>query len=50
MPSNDFYDQDVLTVNVIPEQGVIEPLRNRILAIDTNNIQAIQLELIPETA
>jgi|694.fasta_scaffold00027_126 hypothetical protein len=50
MPSNDFYDQDVLTVNVVPEQGVIEPLRNRILAIDTNNIQAIQLELIPETS
>lgn len=48
--SNDFYDQDVLTINVIPEQGVIEPLRNRILAIDTNNIQAIQLEMVPETA
>ena len=47
--SNDFYDQDVLTVNVVPEQGVIEPLRNRILAIDTNNIQAIQIELVPET-
>jgi hypothetical protein len=50
MPANEFYDQDTLTVNVVPEQGVIEPLRNRILAIDTNNIQAIQLELIPETA
>jgi hypothetical protein len=47
---NDFYDQDILTVNVVPEQGVIDPLRNRILAIDTNNIQAIQLELVPETA
>lgn len=50
MPSNDFYDQDVLTVNVVPEQGVIDPLRNRILAIDTNNIQTIQLEMVPETA
>ena len=50
MISNDFYDQDVLTVNIVPEQGVIEPLRNRILAIDTNNIQAIQLEVVPETA
>lgn len=47
---NDFYDQNVLTVNVVPEQGVIEPLRNRLLAIDTNNIQAVQLELVPETA
>lgn len=48
MVSNDFYDQDVLTVNVVPEQGVIYPQRNRILAIDTNNIQAIQLEVVPE--
>lgn len=48
--SNDFYDQDVLTLNVIPENTVIDPLRNRILAIDTNNIQAIQLRVTPETA
>lgn len=47
--SNDFYDQDVLTINVVPEQGVISPSKNRILAIDTNNIQAIQLDVIPET-
>lgn len=46
--SNDFYDQDVLTINVVPEQGVIEPLRNRILAIDSNSIQAVQLEVVPE--
>lgn len=50
MPANDFYDQDVLTINVVPEQGVIVPLRNRILAIDTNNIQAIQLDMVAETA
>lgn len=48
--SNDFYDQDVLTFNVVPENTVIEPLRNRILAIDTNNIQAIQIRVTPETA
>lgn len=47
--STDFYDQDVLTINVVPEQGVIEPLRNRILAIDTNSIQSVQLEVVPET-
>lgn len=47
--ANDFYDQDVLTINVVPEQGVIEPLRNRILAIDTNSIQSVQLEVVPET-
>lgn len=50
MPANDFYDQDTLTINVVPEQGVIVPLRNRILAIDTNNIQAIQLDMVAETA
>lgn len=50
MPANDFYDQDVLTINVVPEQGVIVPLRNRILAVDTNNIQAIQLDMVAETA
>lgn len=48
--SNDFYDQDILTFNVVPENTVIDPLRNRILAIDTNNIQAIQLRVTPETA
>lgn len=48
--SNDFYDQNVLTLNVVPEQGVIDPSRNRLLAIDTNNIQAIQLNVTPETA
>lgn len=49
MPFNDFYDHNELTINVVPEQGVIDPLRNRILAIDTNNIQAIQLDMVPET-
>ena len=46
---NDFYDDNILTVNVVPEQGVIDPLRNRILSIDTNNIQAVQIDLVPET-
>lgn len=47
---NDFYDRNVLTLNVVPEQTVIEPSRNRLLAIDTNNIQAIQFNVTPETA
>lgn len=45
---NPFYDQNVLTVNVVPELTVISPLRNRLLAIDTNNAQAIQLNMVPE--
>lgn len=48
MPNNPFYDQDVLTVNVVPDGQVIPPLRNRIFAIDTNNAQSISLELVPE--
>jgi len=45
---NPFYDENVLTVNVVPELTVITPLRNRLLAIDTNNAQAIQLNMVPQ--
>jgi hypothetical protein len=44
---NPFYDENILTLNVVPESGVIPPLRNRLLAIDTNNAQAIQLKMVP---
>jgi hypothetical protein len=47
--NNPFYDRDVLTINVVPNQNVIDPLRNRIVAIDTNNEQAIQLTLVPKS-
>jgi len=46
---NPFYDENILTFNVVPESGVISPLRNRLLAIDTNNAQAIQLKMVPTT-
>ena len=46
---NPFYDTDILTFNVVPELSVIPPLRNRLLAIDTNNAQAIQLKMVPQT-
>lgn len=46
---NDLYEPDILTVNVVPEDEVITPLRNRILAIDHENIQSIQLEIIAES-
>ena len=45
---NPFYDQNIITVNVVPELSVIPPLRNRLLAIDTNNIQSIQLNMVPQ--
>jgi hypothetical protein len=47
--TNPFYDKNILTINVVPENSVIPPLRNRLLAIDTNNAQAIQLKMVPQT-
>jgi len=46
---NPFYDENILSFNVVPELSVITPLRNRLLAIDTNNGQAIQLNMVPQT-
>ena len=45
--ANEFYSENVLTINVIPEEDIITPLRNRIIAIDPNNAQNIQIQLIP---
>lgn len=45
---NDFYSQNILTVSAIPEDEIIPPLRNRILAIDPNNAQSIQIQMVPE--
>jgi hypothetical protein len=47
--ANDFYDTDVVTVNVVPNSDIIYPLRNRILAIDENNYQSIQVEVVAES-
>lgn len=46
---NQFYANDVLTLNVQPLNEIITPLRNRILAIDSNDSQSIQLQMVPET-
>jgi hypothetical protein len=46
--SNPFYDKNVLTINIVPEKNVITPLRNRLLAIDTNNAQSIQIKMVPQ--
>lgn len=46
---NDLYENDILTVNVVPEEEIITPLRNRIVTIDNENIQSIQLEIIAES-
>ena len=47
--TNDFYDTNILTMNVVAGEEVIPPLRNRILALDENNIQSIQLEMIVQS-
>ena len=46
--SNDYYDLDILTINAVPGGEIIPPLRNRILTVDDNNIQTIQLEMVAE--
>lgn len=47
--TNNYYGTDLLTINVVPEDDIIVPARNRILAIDNENIQSVQLEIIAET-
>ena len=47
--TNDFYDINILTMNVVAGEEVIPPLRNRILTLDENNIQSIQLEMIVQS-
>lgn len=46
--TNDYYDTDVLTFNIVSGTEIITPLRNRILTMDDNNIQTVQLEMIAE--
>ncbi|NDB59367.1 hypothetical protein EB001_13090 [bacterium] len=46
--SNDYYDTDILTISAVPGGEVIPPLRNRILTVDDNNIQSVQIEMIAE--
>lgn len=45
---NPIYDDDVLTINAPTENEIIIPLRNRILTIDENNPQSIQIEMVAE--
>ena len=46
--SNDYYDTDVLTMNIVSGTEIIQPLRNRILTMDENNIQTVTLEIVAE--
>lgn len=46
--NNNFYDTDIVTINAVPNSDIITPSRNRILAIDENNFESIQIEVIAE--
>ena len=46
--SNDYYDLDILTMNIVSGTEIIQPLRNRILTMDQNNIQTVTLEMVAE--
>jgi len=43
---NQYYDENVLTVNAVAADEIIYPSRSRIFAIDMNNPQSIQLEIV----
>jgi len=48
LTTNNFYEKNVLTLNVVPDSEIIGPQRNRIISIDEDNIQSVQLEIIAE--
>jgi len=45
---NDFYDENVLTINIPIDREIITPLRNRVLTIDQNDPTSIQIDIIAE--
>ena len=47
--TNNFYDTNVLTINVPVDSEIITPLRNRILDIDMNDPLSIQVTISAET-
>lgn len=47
--ANDFYNENVLTINTLAGKENIYPLRNRILTIDENDVMAIQISMVAES-
>ena len=45
---NDRYDTLTLTLNAVPQEGIIRPLRNRILDIDESDNSSVIVNMIPE--
>jgi hypothetical protein len=46
--NNDRYDSITLTLNAVPNEGIIRPQRNRILDIDETDSRSIIINMIPE--
>lgn len=46
--ANNFYDENILTINGPTGSEIISPLRSRILTIDFNDASAIQIDMITE--
>lgn len=46
---NPYYDVNTLTFNAVSRSDIVRPLRNRILTIDENNNQSIQIEVVAES-
>jgi hypothetical protein len=43
---NSYYDDNVLAIDILPENEIVAPLRNRILDIDVNNPKTFQINMI----
>jgi hypothetical protein len=47
--ANDLYDTNILTINVLPENYIIRPLRNRIITIDETISTHNTIDVVAET-
>ena len=47
--SSPYYDTDVLTINAVPNGDIIYPSRNRIISIDENNPESLQISVVSES-
>ena len=45
---NEFYRANYLTLNVLPANEIITPLRNRIVSIDENDPNSVQLQMVTD--
>jgi hypothetical protein len=46
---NSTYANNVITINTVPQNEIISPLRNRILTLDANDSKSIIIELVKES-